>query len=345
MTVTASVIVVTCDRPENIRRCLTHLIALQTLPLEIIVVDSSRDDETACIVRDEFASVQLLRNELGKGTTAGSRQIGLAIARGDVVAFVDDTVSVDPNWLNELVKPYTDPRVAAVGGRTLDGIDGEEGAGIGDIGRLLPYGGLSYNFAADSGRPIEVDHLLGANMSFQRRAIEAVGGIRHDYVGTQPLREEVDISLRLARRGGVLMFAPKALVHRIAPPNGTGSEKVDHHSLYSARRNHVMMLVRVFGWRDPMVRYYALRTIQDQRQHFWVARSHLRPRKLDGTVRSWRTRTRAVLPLTRAVSELAGLLAGLPAAIVATRHDAAANRMARRKASRTSIALSRGRAR
>jgi len=319
--------------------------ALQTPPLEIIVVDGSRNDETARILRDEFAGVQLLRNELGKGTTAGSRQIGLAVARGDVIAFVDDIVSVDPNWLNELVKPYTDPRVVAVGGRTLEGVDGEEGAGIGEIGRLLPNGGLSYNFAADSGRPIEVDHLLGANMSFRRRAIEAVGGIRHDYAGMQSLREEVDISLRLAQRGGVLMFAPKALVHRIGPPNGTGGEKVDHHSLYCARRNHVMMLVRVFGWRDPMVRYYALRTIHEQRQHFWVARSHLRPRKLDGTVRSWRTRTRAILPLTRAVSELAGLIAGLPAAIVATRHDAAANRVARSNVSRKSIALSRGRAR
>lgn len=345
MTVTASVIVVTQGRPDDVRRCLTHLMALHTPPLEIVVVDSSHDDGTVRVVRDEFPEAQLRHNELSEGTMAGSRQIGFAAAQGDVVAFVEDVVSAEPDWLEELLKPYAESRVVAVGGRTLNGIAGEEVDGIGEIGRLLPNGNMTGNFAADSGGLIEVDHLLGVNMSFRRTAIEAIGGIRGNYLGELSPHEAADISLRLKKAGGVLMFAPRALVHQIRTPDDVPGERFDHHSLYCSRRNHMMMLVRVFGWRDPMVRHYARTTLQEQRQYFWIARSHMRRRKLDGTVRSLRMRASAVLLLTRVATELAGLIAGVPAAIVAARHDAAANRIARSNASLTGAVSSRGRAR
>lgn len=321
MNPTVSVVVVTYGRPDHVRTCLTHLEALDTAPLETIVVDASPDDRTIRIVTEEFPHVRLLRNELGRGTTAESRQIGFAAASGDVIAFVDDDAFAEPDWLDELVVPYADPNVAGVGGRALNDIDGEETRGLGEIGRLLPDGRLTGNFAADTGSVIEVDHLLGANMSFRRSAVEAIGGIRGNYPGTC-LCEESDISLRLKKAGGTLVYAPRALVHHIGAPYGIGGRRFDRRYLYYARRNHVTMLVRVFGWSDPIVRRYAWATVRAQGQYLQTFAGRIGPTRPDGSRRALVRRLTAPAVFTRPLAELTGLVMGFPMAERARRIDA-----------------------
>ncbi|QJW35984.1 glycosyltransferase family 2 protein [Cellulosimicrobium protaetiae] len=320
MSPTVSVVVVTYGRPDSVRECLTHLARLRTAPLEVIVVDATPADTTRRLVRGEFPEVRLLHSTLGRGTTPESRQMGFAVTRGDVVAFIDDDAYVAPDWLDELVAPYEDPAVVAVGGRADNGIPGEESEGLGRIGRLLPDGRLTGHFGADPGRVIEVDHLLGANMSFRRSALAAIGGIRGNYPGTC-LCEESDISLRLRATGGTLLFTPRAVVRHVAAPYGIGGKRFDRRYLYYLRRNHVVMLVRNFGWRDPLARRYVRTALRAQHAYLHEARRRLGSVKEDGTRRPLRKRAKSVIVLTRAVAELAGLAAGVPAAAVARRRD------------------------
>jgi GT2 family glycosyltransferase len=317
---TVSVVVVTYGRPDSVRECLQHLERLDTPALEVVVVDASPDERTRRLVREHFPHVRLLHSTLGRGTTPESRQMGFVVARGDVVAFVDDDAYVAPDWLDELLAPYADPAVVAVGGRADNGIPGEDGVGLDRIGRLLPDGRLTGFFAADPGRTIEVDHLLGANMSFRREALASVGGIRGNYPGPC-LCEESDISLRLRATGGRLVYTPRAVVRHMAAPYGTGGRRFDHRYLYYARRNHVVMLVRNFGWRDPMVRRYARTTLRAQSTYLWAVRSRLGPTMASGSPRPFARRATAPVVLSRAVAELSGLVAGVPAAAAAVRRD------------------------
>lgn len=322
MGLTASVVVITYARPEYVRTCLEHLGLLRRAPLEILVVDASPDDRTARLL-NEFPAVRLLRNDLGRGTMPESRQIGLAAAAGDVVAFIDDDAYVDPDWLDELLAPYEDESVVGVGGRASNGIDGEESEGLAEIGRFLPNGELTGNFGADPGRVIAVDHLLGANMSFRRSALEAIGGIRGNYPGTC-VCEESDISLRLTAAGGRLVFAPRALVRHVAAPYQTGGQRFDHRYLYYLRRNHVVLLVRNLGWGSPVLRRYAWTVVRSQETYFRTAVSRLKPRTTKGRRRPLRQRLLAPVVLARTAVELGGLVAGLPAALTALRKDRAA---------------------
>ncbi len=323
MTLTVSVVVVTYGRPDSVRECLTHLARLRTTPLEVIVVDATPADTTRRLVREEFPEARLIHSTLGRGTTPESRQMGFAVTRGDVVAFIDDDAYVAEDWLDELVAPYADPAVVAVGGRADNDIPGEESEGLGQIGRLLPDGRLTGHFGADPGRIIEVDHLLGANMSFRRSALAEIGGIRGNYPGTC-LCEESDISLRLRATGGTLLFAPRAVVRHVAAPYGIGGKRFDRRYLYYLRRNHVVMLVRNFGWRDPLARRYVRTAVRAQQAYLSEARRRLSPVKSDGSRRPLRKRAKSPVVLTRAVAELAGLVAGVPAAAVARRRDARA---------------------
>ena len=318
-----SVVIITYARPHFVGECLRHLAALRTAPHEVLVVDASPDPRTRTLVSEDFPDVRYLRNDLGPGTMPESRQIGLVNATGDVVAFIDDDAYVDPDWLDELVRPYADPSVGGVGGRASNGIDGEESRGLDLIGRFLPDGRLTGYFGADPGRSIDVDHLLGANMSFRRSTLLALGGIRGNYPGTC-LCEESDISLRVRQSGHRLVFMPTAVVRHVAAPYQTGGQRFDRRYLYYARRNHVVLLARVFGFRAPVLRRYVLTALREQRDYLRTTYRLVRGRPdHEGVVPSRRRRLTAPVVLTRSLAEIIGLGAGFPAALVARRRDRA----------------------
>ncbi|WP_396655853.1 glycosyltransferase family 2 protein [Microbacterium sp.] len=243
------VVIATYRRPHYVRECLEHL-AVQTLRADrIVVVDASPDDETAAVVCD-FPHVEYLRNDHGIGTLATSRAIGIAGAGEDVVAFIDDDAFARPDWLERLVAPYSEPDVAAVGGRTDNGRPEELDQGVGQIGLILPDGRLTGYFAADPGRRVDVDHMMGANMSARLSVVSELGGIRDYYPGTC-LREDSDLPLRMRRRGWRVVYEPAAVVRHMAGDYAKGRRFDSRYRFYGAR-NHIVLLATVYGWRRAL---------------------------------------------------------------------------------------------
>jgi GT2 family glycosyltransferase len=260
MAVTASIVVATYGRPVHVRQCLEHLRRQTVNPSRIVVVDGSPDEETARVVAD-FEGVEYRRNDHGLGTLATSRAIGLAGLEDDVVAFVDDDAYARPDWLAELLIPYADPQVGAVGGRADNGRAGEESEGIGQIGLLLPDGRLTGFFAADPGKVVKTDHMIGANMSYRTALARELGGVRDFYPGTC-LREDADMPLRIRRAGFDVVFTPYAVVRHVAGEYPRG-RRFDYRYRFYGARNHVVLLVTALGWRDAHVRRYA-RTVSSR---------------------------------------------------------------------------------
>jgi len=250
--ISVSVIVVTLSRPDYLRNCLAHLASQTVAPLETVVVDASPDHLTYSLVVEEFPNVRYIRNPAGAGKTGLSRNLGLSEVSGDVVAFVDDDAYARADWLEQLLRPYSNQNVGGVGGQALNGIDGEEQVGCDDIGRLHPDGTLSGNFAADPGHDVEVDHFLGANMSFRRQALLELGGIRDGYPGTC-LREETDLAFRVKSAGWKLVYTPSATVRHVAAPYPRG-QRFDVRYTYYAYRNHAVLLARTRGMRSRELR-------------------------------------------------------------------------------------------
>ena len=310
MGLTASVVVATYQRPNHVRTCLEHLMAQTVRPARIIVVDASPGGETREVVA-EFSDVEYRRNERGAGSTATSRRIGIADLREDIVAFIDDDAYAEPDWLAELLAQYTAPNVTGVGGRARNDQPDEERTGIGQIGLLLPNGSLTGYFAADPGKVVPVDHLLGANMSVRLSTVRALGGIRDLYPGTC-LREESDIALRMRRAGMTLLYTPTAVVRHVAGQYARG-KRFDLRYRYYGARNHVVLLTTTLGWRDPHVRRYA-RTIA----------SRIVRESATGVAALSRRRTREAKVrglaggLSRAGADALGTTSGVFAAMLAT---------------------------
>jgi GT2 family glycosyltransferase len=242
---TVTVIVVTLNRPDCVRRCLNCLLAQQPQPEQIIVVDASADDLTRTATA-EFPGVLYLHNDNGFGRMTASRNIGLKRAIGEMIAFVDDDAFARTGWLANLLATYDQENVGAVGGRACNGVAGEESFGVADIGQLKSNGTLIGNFAADSHKVIDVDHVMGCNMSFRRQTLAALGGFREDYPGISGVREDSDMCVRVRQLGQRVLFNPAAIVDHIGAPQAVG-RRFDARYEFYIQRNHITLLVRNFG--------------------------------------------------------------------------------------------------
>lgn len=104
-----SIIVSTRDRPEAIQRCLRSLVSLHYPRYEVIVMDNAPStNETADFIQQtyhEMPHVHYMREDHPGASWA--RNCGILAVKGEILAFTDDDVIVDPYWLLELVRGFS----------------------------------------------------------------------------------------------------------------------------------------------------------------------------------------------------------------------------------------------
>jgi O-antigen biosynthesis protein len=114
-----TVVVATRDRPQSLARCLRALASMTYTPFEVVVVDnapSTRETLAAVQQRSGLDARVRYARELRPGVSC-ARNRGLDEARGELVAFTDDDVVVDPGWLDGVVRGFDrSPSVACVTG-------------------------------------------------------------------------------------------------------------------------------------------------------------------------------------------------------------------------------------
>lgn len=273
-----SVCIVTYERPEFLARCLNSLQATLSDDAEVVVVDASAMDHHELVHAIDPSIVYVHAAHLA-GWMTRSRNEALRWVGGDIVSFLDDDVVVRAGWEEGVRAAFSDPMVDAVAGRTCNGVPGEE---LYDrpIGRLLQDGTLTDGFASlpDQG-VVEVDHGIGANMSFRRSVLAILGGFRDDYPGTA-LREDTDVFLRIRAMGGRTVFASDATVDHLPAPHVRGARFDTRYKLYG-RRNHMVLLARADGIASPMLRRWVLKQFRAVAS---VAGASARLRRLGVTV-------------------------------------------------------------
>lgn len=110
-----SVVIRAKDEAKSIGRTLSILRDQTLPPEEIIVVDSGSRDATPHIA--EAAGARLIRIAASDFTFGGALNLGCTAARGEiVVALSAHAFPLDAAWLERLVRPFTDRRVACVTG-------------------------------------------------------------------------------------------------------------------------------------------------------------------------------------------------------------------------------------
>ncbi|HIK18654.1 MAG TPA: glycosyltransferase [Leptolyngbyaceae cyanobacterium M33_DOE_097] len=116
--VPVSIIVTTCDRPDDLEVCLQQLLAQEThRPVEIVVADNRPASGLTAPVVAKFSGVKLV-SESRPGASYG-RNAAIAVTTGDIIVSVDDDVTVPTDWLEKLIAPMARPEVMMVTGNVL----------------------------------------------------------------------------------------------------------------------------------------------------------------------------------------------------------------------------------
>jgi GT2 family glycosyltransferase len=191
-----------------------------------------------------------------------SRNIGLKQATGEIIAFIDDDAFAHDDWLSNLLPTYDDDSIGMVGGRALNNQPDEATIGVDRIGQISKNGKIEGNFAADSSRVLEVDHVMGCNMSYRKSVLAELGGFREDYPGISGLCEDTDMCLRVRKVGYKILFNPAATVDHIGAPQAVG-RRFDYRWHYFGTRNHTCLLIRNYGPLNPILL-----------RHFWTLLSN-----------------------------------------------------------------------
>jgi glycosyltransferase involved in cell wall biosynthesis/GT2 family glycosyltransferase len=220
-----SIVVNTYNRAAWLDDALRGLAGLDYPAFEVIVVNGPSTDDSAAVIARWAQAVRAVACPEAK--LALSRNLGIAAAAGDVIAFIDDDAVPHPQWLRHLVAGYHDPRVGAVGGYTVD----HTGTRWQMRKVLCDRYGEAYEVSDFfDERPLNrpgtpfYPSLLGTNCSFRASALRAIGGFDHAFAY---LLDETDVCLRLVDAGWHVRFEPEALVwHQFAPSHIRSPERV-----------------------------------------------------------------------------------------------------------------------
>ncbi len=193
-----SVVVCAYNAADTLEDNLTSLDNLTYPDYEVIVVNDGSRDATGDIAR-RHSRVRLV--EVPNGGLSAARNVGLAEATGEIVAYTDADTRVDRDWLTFLVQPFLNSDVVGSGGPNVVPKDDPP---------------IAQCIARAPGGPTHVllddriaEHVPGCNMAFRRDALLAIGGFNPIYLRAG---DDVDVCWRLQARGWKIGFSAAALV-------------------------------------------------------------------------------------------------------------------------------------
>jgi glycosyltransferase involved in cell wall biosynthesis len=214
-----SVVICSDQRSTSLRRTLQSLLCPSNLRVKnwevLVVMDESARDGTADICGEfeqEFSGTFRFLVQKGKGKS-NALNLGIASARGDVLAMADDDVLCAPDYIQGIQTVFAQPGVDGAQGRVLLDCDG-------GLPEWMSAGLIRFMSLRDYGDEVQEwnESLSGTNMVVRAAAARQVGGYAPELgPGGTGFAEDTEFSLRLLDAGSRFVYAPQILVRHQLP--------------------------------------------------------------------------------------------------------------------------------
>lgn len=110
-------VVVTIKNEENNIDDLLDSLVVQEAPIEVLVIDAASTDRSQEIVKGYMDDYPFIKLDIYDAQRGESRNRGIEMAKGDIVAFTDGDCIANPFWIKEIRRSLEKKDI--VGGRTI----------------------------------------------------------------------------------------------------------------------------------------------------------------------------------------------------------------------------------
>jgi exopolysaccharide biosynthesis predicted pyruvyltransferase EpsI/glycosyltransferase involved in cell wall biosynthesis len=231
---TFSIVIATDGRAAALAELLDALPHLQGPAFEVCVVRGPTEDGVERVLERWRDRIKTACNPFRNLSI--SRNLGLAMAAGDIVAFLDDDAIPDADWLVDLAGAFSDPRVACAGGINRDRTGEGRQYGYATANRM-GHARWDRTEPADAlclPDAMEFPYTQGTNTAIRRADLEALGGFDEEY---DFYLDETDLCCRLVDAGRLVRQLPRAFVHHRSLPSAIRTAGGVTHSLHAVLKN------------------------------------------------------------------------------------------------------------
>lgn len=207
---------------------------------ELIISDNGSTDGSREYIRQNFPRGRLIENGKNLGF-ALANNIAAQYSKADILVFINPDTTVEPFWLENLLKPFRDPNVGLTTSKIL--LMGARDK-INTCGNTMHISGITQcrgiNESAENFPDTEeVAAVSGAAFAIRRSLFEKLGGFDADFF---LYMEETDLSVRARLMGYKCIYVPNSIVYHDYTLR-FGPKKV-----FYQERNRYLMLIKNLEW-------------------------------------------------------------------------------------------------
>jgi len=200
-----SIIIVNYNGKEYLQKCLESLMKINYKDFEVIIVDNNSTDDSIEFVKNTYPSVIIIKLEKNYGF-AEPNNIGVKIAKGDFLLFLNNDTEVSPNFIEKMVNVLnSDSKIAICQSLLLKPNDEIDSSGdyVDELGR-------SYSSRKKLTEVKEILSARGASMMVRKDSFLDLGGFDKKFFASF---EDVDICWRAWLWGYKVVLVPDSIVH------------------------------------------------------------------------------------------------------------------------------------
>lgn len=239
-----SILIVNWNGEDVLTECLNSLLSLRYKPLEIIVVDNASSDSSLELLKNAFGEkVKVISLKENVGFASGIN-LGFGLAKGDIVATLNNDMVVEPTWLDQpisILKSNQDVGLISCKqinyfDRTL--IDGLYHVITKDLLFTHFGGGKMLSEIHDHDKQGYVISANGGSAIIRKELFIELGGYDPNFFG---YLEETDFCMRAFVRGWKCVYSPDAVVYH---KDGHSFKKKGARRFYYIERNRIWFLYK-----------------------------------------------------------------------------------------------------
>ena len=208
-----SIIIAVKEFNDNLKNCMEACLQLDYEDYEIIVLP----DKAFSYVHERVRVIPT-----GPCLPAKKRDLASSYATGEVLAFLDDDAAPAKDWLDQAVKNFDDPLVAAVAGPAITPPDEglrEEASGL--VYESFAFSGhFRYRYKRSKGRL--VDDYPSCNLLVRKQVFDQLGGFKTNFWPGEDTILCLEITKRLKKN---IIYDPEVVVFHHRRPLYAGHLK------------------------------------------------------------------------------------------------------------------------